>query len=63
MADALVANGLYNNSVIVFTTDNGGPANGFDKNMASNFPLRGVKATLWEGTCDFCGVSHNKVPV
>ena len=48
--DALVAKGLYNNSVIVFTTDNGGPAAGFDKNMASNFPLRGVKATLWEGT-------------
>ena len=47
--DALVAKGLYSNSVIVFTTDNGGPAAGFDKNMASNFPLRGVKATLWEG--------------
>ena len=40
---------MYNNSVIVFTTDNGGPAAGFDKNMASNYPLRGVKATLWEG--------------
>lgn len=49
VTEALVANGLYNNSVIIFTTDNGGPANGFDKNMASNFPLRGVKATLWEG--------------
>lgn len=49
--DALMAKGLYNNSVIVFTTDNGGPAAGFDKNMASNFPLRGVKATLWEGKC------------
>ena len=47
--DSLVAKGLYSNSVIVFTTDNGGPAAGFDKNMASNFPLRGVKATLWEG--------------
>ncbi|XP_078346464.1 arylsulfatase B-like [Oculina patagonica] len=47
--DALMDKGLYNNSVIVFTTDNGGPATGFDKNMASNFPLRGVKATLWEG--------------
>ena len=47
--DALVAKGLYHNSVIVFTTDNGGPAAGFDANMASNYPLRGVKATLWEG--------------
>lgn len=40
---------MYSNSIIVFTTDNGGPANGFDGNAASNFPLRGVKATLWEG--------------
>ena len=47
--DALEAKGLYSNSVIVFTTDNGGPAAGMDKNMASNFPLRGLKATLWEG--------------
>lgn len=35
--------------MIVFTTDNGGPAAGFDLNSACNFPLRGVKATLWEG--------------
>ena len=47
--DALKARGLYDNSVIVFGTDNGGPANGFNMNMACNFPLRGVKATLWEG--------------
>ena len=47
--DALEAKGLYSNSVIVFTTDNGGPAAGMDENMASNFPLRGLKATLWEG--------------
>jgi len=40
---------MIENSVIVFTTDNGGPANGFDFNWANNFPLRGVKATLWEG--------------
>ncbi|XP_031549548.1 arylsulfatase I-like [Actinia tenebrosa] len=49
VVDALKANNMYNNSIIVFTTDNGGPANGFDMNMASNYPLRGVKATLWEG--------------
>ena len=51
--DALKTKGLYNNSVIVFSTDNGGPAAGFDMNSACNFPLRGVKATLWEGK-DFC---------
>lgn len=37
------------NTVIVFTTDNGGPSDGFNRNWASNFPLRGVKATLYEG--------------
>ena len=47
--DTLKARGLYNNSVIVFSTDNGGPAAGFDDNWACNFPLRGVKRTLWEG--------------
>ena len=32
--------GLLNNSVIIFSTDNGGPAGGFDMNYASNYPLR-----------------------
>ena len=49
VVDALKASGLYNNSVIVFSTDNGGPAAGFDMNSACNFPLRGIKHTLWEG--------------
>ncbi|KAK3753405.1 hypothetical protein QZH41_018354, partial [Actinostola sp. cb2023] len=40
---------MYNNTIIVFTTDNGGAANGFNMNSASNYPLRGVKSTLWEG--------------
>ncbi|GFR04766.1 arylsulfatase J [Trichonephila clavata] len=40
---------MHQNSIIIFTTDNGGPAAGFNDNAASNWPLRGVKATLWEG--------------
>ncbi|KAM3968215.1 arylsulfatase J [Aphomia sociella] len=46
---SLQSNGLLNNSIVIFTTDNGGPAAGFNDNAASNFPLRGVKNTLWEG--------------
>lgn len=40
---------MLENSIIVFTTDNGGPADGFNLNAASNWPLRGTKNTLWEG--------------
>ncbi|KAL4228922.1 hypothetical protein ACF0H5_011963 [Mactra antiquata] len=45
----LTAKQMMDNTIIVFTTDNGGPANGFDANAANNFPLRGIKTTLWEG--------------
>ena len=40
---------MLNDTIIMFTTDNGGPAAGFDVNYASNWPLKGVKDTLWEG--------------
>jgi hypothetical protein len=33
---------MLHDSIIVFTSDNGGPANGFNLNYASNWPLRGV---------------------
>lgn len=36
---------MLNNCIIVFTTDNGGPAAGFDMNYASNWPLRGVRTS------------------
>ncbi|MFG0253739.1 MAG: sulfatase-like hydrolase/transferase, partial [Rhodopirellula sp. JB053] len=38
--------GLYENTIVVFTNDNGGP---MDKNGSSNFPLSGVKGTQLEG--------------
>ncbi|KAK3922899.1 Arylsulfatase I [Frankliniella fusca] len=49
VVDALRKRNMLRNSVIVFSTDNGGPAEGFNLNAASNWPLRGVKHTLWEG--------------
>ncbi|XP_042228154.1 arylsulfatase B-like [Homarus americanus] len=49
VVEALDARRMLYNSVILFTTDNGGPAAGFNQNAASNWPLRGVKASVWEG--------------
>lgn len=49
MVKALKNKNMLENSIIIFTTDNGGPAAGFNLNAASNYPLRGVKNTLWEG--------------
>ncbi|XP_026765034.2 arylsulfatase B [Galleria mellonella] len=49
VVSSLQSNGLLQNSIIIFSTDNGGAAAGFNSNAASNFPLRGVKNTLWEG--------------
>jgi len=43
---ALKASGMYNNTIIVFTTDNGGPVDGFSLNYASNFPLRSVNILI-----------------
>jgi len=57
--DSLKQSGMLANSIIMFTTDNGGPANGFDFSAASNFPLRGVKATLWEGGVRGVGLLHS----
>lgn len=49
IVNALKKKGMLKNSIILFSTDNGGPAAGFNDNAASNWPLRGVKGTLWEG--------------
>ena len=47
--DALKESGMLDNTIIVFTTDNGGAPKGFDSNEGSNYPLRGIKTSLFEG--------------
>ena len=42
VVEALAKKNMLTNTVIVFTTDNGGPASGFNQNAASNWPLKGV---------------------
>ena len=40
---------MLDNTIIIFTSDNGGPANGLNMNWATNYPLRGAKTTVFEG--------------
>lgn len=49
IVEALKARNMLENSIVIFSSDNGGPAAGFNFNAASNWPLKGVKNTLWEG--------------
>jgi arylsulfatase A-like enzyme len=46
--NALKENGLEKNTIVVFTSDNGGVASG-DNYATSNLPLRGGKGYQWEG--------------
>ena len=45
---ALLRNGLMDNTIVVFTSDNGGVSAG-DGKATSNLPLRGGKGRQWEG--------------
>ena len=37
---ALERAGMHDNSLVIFSTDNGGPTDGTNNNMMNNFPLR-----------------------
>lgn len=59
VTSALQAKGMLDNSVIVFSTDNGGPVPdtpGGDYAGSSNYPLRGGKHSIWEGGTRATGV-------
>ena len=46
---ALKEKGLWNNTLVVFTTDNGGPTITCAVQGSSNYPRRGGKCSVWEG--------------
>ncbi|KAJ8675545.1 hypothetical protein QAD02_011331 [Eretmocerus hayati] len=46
---ALRRNHMLQNSVVVFMADNGAATQGIHYNRGSNYPLRGIKASAWEG--------------
>ncbi|XP_043483335.1 arylsulfatase B-like isoform X2 [Leptopilina heterotoma] len=46
---ALRRRAMLDNSIIIFLSDNGAPTMGIHSNRGSNYPLRGIKETPWEG--------------
>jgi arylsulfatase I/J len=46
---ALKAKGMWDDLLVVFSTDNGGPIYGNGSAGANNFPLKGGKMNNWEG--------------
>lgn len=49
VVEALGDRDMLDNTILLFLSDNGGKPWGAQSNRASNFPLRGMKETLWEG--------------
>ncbi|KAJ9457877.1 Arylsulfatase [Diplonema papillatum] len=49
VTQALADIGKLDDTIVVFSSDNGGPSNGYEGTQSNNYPLRGGKATLWEG--------------
>ncbi|EFA02301.1 arylsulfatase B [Tribolium castaneum] len=47
--EALEAKNMLQNTIVVFISDNGAPTVGPHHNWGSNYPLRGIKDTLFEG--------------
>ncbi|KAJ4450929.1 hypothetical protein ANN_02364, partial [Periplaneta americana] len=56
VVQALQRRHMLENSIIVFLSDNGAPTKGRYPNWGSNWPLKGVKETLWEGSVRSVGL-------
>lgn len=48
VTDELKAKGMWENTLMIFSSDNGGPVN-IEENAANNYPLRGGKYSEFEG--------------
>lgn len=46
---ALKSAGVWEETLLIFSSDNGGPEHGNEGTSSNNYPLRGGKNTLWEG--------------
>ncbi|CAF4812262.1 unnamed protein product [Pieris macdunnoughi] len=57
---ALHVKGILDNTIIVFISDNGGATTGASVNYASNYPLRGIKFTPFEGGIRVNGLIWSK---
>ena len=49
VTEALKAAGMWDDTLVVFTTDNGGPTTSCCTQGSSNYPKRGGKCSVWEG--------------
>nr|XP_018909945.1 PREDICTED: arylsulfatase B-like isoform X2 [Bemisia tabaci] len=49
VVSALRSRDMLDNSIIIFMSDNGAPTYGLHSNRGSNYPLRGIKETPYEG--------------
>ena len=54
------ADNMYENTIIIVSTDNGAPYYNFNQTAMSNYPLRGGKAQLWEGGVRAAGFVFGK---
>jgi arylsulfatase A-like enzyme len=55
---ALKDAGMFDDTFIIFSADNGGPTNLNEGTESNNFPMRGGKNTLWEGGTRVNGIVH-----